>query len=207
MDEEAIERREAEVLGDGARVKPMAAEDCPDNIIELSRNLMRLASNRKPVEVLEDVPEYFKIMFKHPELCAVHSELGIFLLGYGSIEPRLRELAILRVGWLVQAPYEWGEHVFVGKRIGMSPADFERVREGSAADGWSEIEAAVLCAVEELLSNALISDATWAVLARHFDDRQLIELPILVGQYQGVAYLQNALRFQLHAGNPGLRAI
>jgi alkylhydroperoxidase family enzyme len=53
----------------------------------------------------------------------------------------------------------------------------------------------------------MISDATWAVLATHFDDKQLIELPIVIGQYHAVAYLQNALRMRLHSGNQGLRAV
>ncbi|CAN7659395.1 hypothetical protein LJR225_005239 [Phenylobacterium sp. LjRoot225] len=52
----------------------------------------------------------------------------------------------------------------------------------------------------------MITDGTWAVLARTLTEPQLIELPILIGQYQGVAYLQNALRIRLMEGNEGLRA-
>jgi hypothetical protein len=51
-----------------------------------------------------------------------------------------------------------------------------------------------------------ISDATWGMLARRLDERQLIELPIVVGQYQTVAYYQNSLRLRLHTGNLGLKA-
>jgi hypothetical protein len=77
---------------------------------------------------------------------------------------------------------------------------------GSAAPGWGEHDRAVLCAVEELLGNAMISDETWAILAKTYDERQLIELPILVGQYLGVAYLQNSARVVLPEGYAGLAA-
>jgi hypothetical protein len=52
----------------------------------------------------------------------------------------------------------------------------------------------------------MISDATWRTLAKRLDERQLIELPIVVGQYQTVAYYQNSLRLRLHTGNLGLMA-
>ena len=61
-------------------------------------------------------------------------------------------------------------------------------------------------ATEELYEDAMISDATWATLAKRLDERQLIELPIVIGQYQAVAYYQNSLRLRLHDGNLGLKA-
>jgi alkylhydroperoxidase family enzyme len=52
----------------------------------------------------------------------------------------------------------------------------------------------------------MISDATWGALAQHLDEQQLIELPVVIGQYQAVAYYQNSLRLRLHSGNAGLSA-
>ncbi len=59
-------------------------------------------------------------------------------------------------------------------------------------------------AVEELRNDAMISDATWAELAKTYDDKQLIELPMLVGQYTTVAFYQNSLRLAPRLGNGGL---
>jgi 4-carboxymuconolactone decarboxylase len=67
-------------------------------------------------------------------------------------------------------------------------------------------ELAVLRAVEEMLGDAMISDETWGVLAKTYDEAQLLELPILIGQYLGVAFLQNSLRVVLPEGYQGLRA-
>lgn len=71
---------------------------------------------------------------------------------------------------------------------------------------WGDLERAVLQAVEELHADALIGDATWSVLAGHLEERQLVELLILIGHYVTTAYLQNSLRTALTAHGRGLSA-
>jgi alkylhydroperoxidase family enzyme len=129
-----------------------------------------------------------------------------FQLYGGKLSPRDRELVVLRIGWLCKAPYEWGEHVKIGKRVGLTQEEIERATRGSTAPGWGEDDRAIVRAAEELHQDAMIADETWEVLSRRLDEQQLIELPLLVGQYQGLAYLQNALRLRLIPGNPGLSA-
>jgi alkylhydroperoxidase family enzyme len=155
---------------------------------------------------IANLPEIMRTMLRHPDLFLRHTDTGIQLLTQGALSGRDRELAILRIAWLCQAPYEWGEHVHIAKKLGLTSADTERITRGSDAPGWSDHEQAILRATEELHKNAMISDATWAALSKHLDERQLIELPVLVGQYQGVAYYQNSLRLRLHDGNLGLKA-
>jgi alkylhydroperoxidase family enzyme len=150
--------------------------------------------------------DFFGTLAHSPEVCRAYLELGAALAATGTLPPRERELAILRVGWLCGAPYEFGEHVVVAHRIGLTDGEIERVAAGSAAEGWTTRERAVLRAVEELHADAMIADGTWAELARHFDDRQLVELPMLVGHYHMTAFVQNALRIPLNAHNRGLAA-
>jgi hypothetical protein len=57
-----------------------------------------------------------------------------------------------------------------------------------------------------LYSDALIADATWNALAKQYNEQQPLELPIVVGQYQSVAYYQNSLRLGLHMGKLALQA-
>jgi hypothetical protein len=80
----------------------------------------------------------------------------------------------------------------------------ERVIEGSTAPGWSDHDATILRGVEELLSQQAICDQTWAALAKSWDEPQLIEFSMLVGQHVATAMLQNALRIRLTDANPGL---
>jgi len=58
--------------------------------------------------------------------------------------------------------------------------------------------------VEELIADQAMSDDTWDVLAKSWDEAQLIEYPMMVGQYVATAFLQNSLRIRLAPDNPGL---
>ncbi len=94
----------------------------------------------------------------------------------------------------------------IAKTVGITSEEIARITQGSQAALWDEHERALLRATEELRADAFISDDTWSTLAKKLDQRQLIELPIVVGQYQTVAYYQSSLRLRLHDGNLGLRA-
>lgn len=197
------ETRMEQVLGSPPRIDPL-----PDG--EIAEAAM-VAIDR--IRVMNDigldtpVPEFFATVGKHPELLAAFLDFGIRFLGDTALPDRQRELAILRTGWLCGAPFEWGEHVLIAREdAGVSAEEIEWIVQGSAAPGWGELDRAVLKACEELHAEAMISDATWEVLARHLTDQQLIELPVLAGQYHKVAFVQNSLRFRLREGNPGLSA-
>jgi|SRR5579859_1183289 len=196
-----VRARETLILGKPPRIAPLAPNELGEEAAQSALALRKAAS----APLSAEVTEFTATMLRHPALYRRHSELAIQLYT-GALVPRDRELLVLRIGWLCQAPYEWGEHVKIGKRVGLTDQEIERVIEGSTAAGWNEHERALLSAVEELYGNAMISDETWAVLARKLDEKQLIELPLIVGQYQGVAYLQNSLRLRLIAGNTGLSA-
>lgn len=196
-----IDAREAQVLGKPQRIAPLA----PEEFDEEGRALVISVRESLGLSEHSKMPEVFGTMLKHPGLFRRQMEMGVQLLGKGSLDPRQRELAILRVGWLCRAPYEWGEHVDIAKRYGVADEEIERVTQGPSAPGWSEFDAAILRAVDELLGDKMISDDTWKVLAGAWTERQLIEFPTLIGQYVATAYLQNSLRIRLAADNTGLR--
>jgi alkylhydroperoxidase family enzyme len=229
------EEREAHIFGAGPRILPIELNEISSGLLTLLErfeNVNRVlqsnaegdrggtedlraqvladpkaaASSPELLERLKRLPEIVLTMLHHAELFALHTDVGLQLLARGALSFRDREFAVLRIAWLCQAPYEWGEHVLVGKRFGLTGDDIARVIDGPDAVGLDEHESAILRAVDELRGDAMISDATWRTLANRLDERQLIELPIIVGQYQTVAYYQNSLRLRLHAGNPGLKA-
>jgi alkylhydroperoxidase family enzyme len=229
------EQREAQILGAGPRLQPMELNELSGGLLAIlarmeSVNLVlqsnadgdrggtqplrtqlladpiAAASSPEVLASLSQLPEIVRTMLHHAELFAVHTDVGLHLLARGALSFRDRELAVLRIAWLCQAPYEWGEHVLVGKRFGLSSEDIEHVIGGPDTAGLEEHDSAILRAVDELHGDAMISDATWNTLAKRLDERQLIELPIIVGQYQSVAYYQNSLRLRLHTGSLGLKA-
>ncbi|MDE8652357.1 carboxymuconolactone decarboxylase family protein [Novosphingobium album (ex Liu et al. 2023)] len=194
-----VAAREAQVVGEEPRIGPVASESLDDATIELILKIRASAG----VTTMDEVPEYMRTMIRHPEIFRCQMEMGTVLFK-GRIPAREREIAILRIGWLCRAPYEWGQHVNIARRVGLTTEEIERARRGSGAEGWSAHEAAILKGVEELLDDKAISDATWAVLARSWDEAQMIEFPMMVGQYVATAFVQNSLRIRLEAGNPGL---
>lgn len=194
--------RHAYVLGHPQRIAPLTAEEFTPEAKALTAKIDRAVE----LDPDEHVSEWTATVLRHPVLFRAHTELAVLLMD-GKLPARDRELAILRTGWLAQAPFEWSAHVELAKRIaGMTTEEIEWVTIGSAAPGWGEHDRAVLRAVEELRGNAMISDETWAVLARDWDEIQLLEFPLLVGQYLGVAFLQNSVRVVLPEGYTGLLA-
>jgi alkylhydroperoxidase family enzyme len=196
-----VAARHALVVGEGPRVAPMPNDQIDQAAFDMV-NKVRAGAGAGPTT---DMPEYMRIMVKHRALFEPNMVMGDTLYN-GTIPGRERELAILRCGWLCRAPFEWGEHVRIGQRCGLTPEEVERTMAGSSAPGWSESDAAILRGVEELIGDHTLSDETWAVLARNWNEQQLIEFPFMVGQYVATAYVQNSLRVPLADYNPGLTA-
>jgi alkylhydroperoxidase family enzyme len=146
----------------------------------------------------------FTTLVRHPGLYRRWLPFAGKLLVNGRIPARERELLILRTAWNCQAEYEWGHHVELGRAAGLSDAEIKRARLGAEADGWSDFDATLMRAADELHREAGIGDQTWARLAARYDERQLIELCMLVGQYHLVAFTLNSLGVQPEPGTPGL---
>ena len=199
MDGSLIGGRDAEINGAPQRIPPLAPDAVDPDLEALTFKVQDSIGAYRPPEM----NEYFRTVARHPEIFRRQLEMGTTLFT-GRLASRERELAVLRIAWLLGAPYEWGEHVVIAKRCGVTPDEVERATQGSTAPGWGEHEAAILGGVEELLSRQSICDETWATLARTWDEAQLIEFPVMVGQYVATALVQNALRIRLSPGNPGL---
>lgn len=196
--------REAYITGRPPRIPPMT----PEEMGNLGKEAAEMVWNLRAALSLPQtgtLPDFITTMLRHPGLYQTHLGLGLFLFK-GAMTVRDRELAILRTGWLLQAPYEWGEHVRHSKKIGITSEEIERVTVGSSAQGWNPHDRAILRMAEELRANAMVSDETWDQLKLQLSDHQLFELLVLIGQFTNVAYFQNSLRLRLEPSNEGLAA-
>ena len=177
------------------RLGPLADGEWHESVAEL------LAAWRRP----GGVPNVFATLARHPALLRAWEPFAGAILLHGAIPPRERELVIIRTALNCRAPYIWGSHVGDhGPQAGLSVDDLERIVRGPEASGWSELDAALLRAADELHADARISDRVWHALAAAFDERQLIELPMLVGEYHLMAFTFNALGVEPEAGFPPL---
>lgn len=194
--------RTAQVLGQPVRLTPLEVPKIGERARELLDQLWLTYRGGERGEVHAQ----FRTLLRHHDATQAYLELGVLLTTAPTLAPRDKELAILRTAWLCGSPIAWGEHVEAGKAAGLDAADVARVIEGAGAPGWNEDDRAVVRAAEELHFDAMISDETWAALAARLDERQLIELPMIVGHYHMTAFLQNSLRFPPREGNAGLAA-
>jgi len=122
---------------------------------------------------------------------------GNHILFKSSLPPRDREILILRIGWLCQAEYEWGQHVIIGQRAGLNDEEIIQIIEGPNAEGWDSFEATLLRAVDELYIDSFITDTTWQKLSTKYNKHQLMDLVFTVGQYNLVSMVLNTLGIQL----------
>jgi len=136
----------------------------------------------------------FRTLAVHESLFARMRPLGAGILGHGLLEPRLRELMILRTCSRCGAEYEWGVHAtFFGESVGLTPAEIAKTTSAGAEDPvWSADERAVVQLADELHDTATVSDATFAELEPRFTAPQILELVIACGWYHTIAYVISA---------------
>ena len=175
------------------RIKPLADDQLDD---EARRVLERAKMQGRVLNI-------FRTLAHHPKLLERWLVFGTHVLNKSTLPPREREMAILRIGWLCGSEYEFGQHVVFGRMAGLTDEEIRRVKLGAAAEGWTEAEAALLAAVDELHTESFISDPTWHTLTRHFSTQQLLDLIFAVGQYNLVSMALNTLGVQLDEGVPG----
>jgi 4-carboxymuconolactone decarboxylase len=149
------------------------------------------------------VPNVFTSFARNPKLFESHSKFGFYVLFGQTLPARDREILILRIGWLCQSEYEFGQHTILGKMAGLTDKEILNITRGPNASEWNTIEAALINAVDELYHNAIISDSTWQVLASKYNEQQLLDLIFTVGQYNLVSWALNSLGVPLDKGIPG----
>lgn len=136
-------------------------------------------------------------MAHNPALAMAYRPLGAHLLLTSSLSPRVREMVTLRTAWLCRSDYEWTKHELLARQIGMTDAEIEGIRAGPDAPLWSEFDRHLLRATDQLKNNSDIDDASWQVLARQLDRRQLLDFIFTVGMYAMLAMALNAARVQM----------
>jgi AhpD family alkylhydroperoxidase len=137
----------------------------------------------------------YRTIVRHPRVFKRWTGFGAVLL-YGWIPERDRELVVLRTALNCDCEYEWEHHKELARQRGVSAEEVEAVRKGPDWPGWSAWDATLLRAADELHYDSRLGDATWAALAERYDNRLLIELPFLVGNYHAVAFAVNSLGIQ-----------
>ena len=143
----------------------------------------------------------FRVLANNPPLLkAVFGQLTTLLLR-NTFDTRLRELMIMRIGWVTGSVYEWTQHWRVATTAGIPPEDVLAVRDWRASDRLSAADKAVLAATDEALSGATISDANWIEVTKHITDpAQQVEFVVAMANWTMFSMLLRNLKIPVEDG-------
>jgi alkylhydroperoxidase family enzyme len=142
----------------------------------------------------------FRIALHQPGVAVALYGLLKNLLWRGTLDARLRELAIMRIGWVTGSVYEWTQHWRVARLLEISEADLLAVRDWESSDRFDDAAQAVLAATDDTLQHGAITDATWQRCRAVFDDATLVELVAAIGNWRLFASLLQSLAVPLEDG-------
>jgi alkylhydroperoxidase family enzyme len=130
----------------------------------------------------------YRALAHSPGMARSWNTMGRFIRHDSRLDPRLREMAILQVGYLARSPYEYSHHVKIGREFGVSDDDISAI--AAETEGrptvLDPLAKAVLRAAREMTLDLAVSDATFAELRRSLDHERLTDLVVTIGFYNAV---------------------
>ncbi len=142
------------------------------------------------------------VMANHPALGIAFNTFGKQVLLESTCPVRPREVATLRLAWHLKSEYEWHYHVGYAISAGMTTEEILAIPEGPGSPVWEgkPQDRAALQAIDELMRNATISDATWTALSEFLDTKQLMDFVFTAGQYVMFGWAISAFGIPLEDG-------
>jgi alkylhydroperoxidase family enzyme len=129
-----------------------------------------------------------KLLVNSPDMAKAFNGVGGFIRFKSKLDPRLRELAILQVGWLERSEYEFTHHVKIGKEFGVTDEDIQGIfleTEGKASK-LEPLAKAVLKGAREMVRDISMSDATFAEIKQHLSNEHMTDLVLTIAFYCAV---------------------
>lgn len=176
-------------MGTGSRV-PM---------LSLDESKSRAAEHGIPESMAE--LSVFRVLLHQPGVAVGLNAMLHQLLWKGTLDSRLRELIIMRIGWVTESVYEWTQHWRVARLLDVSERDLLAVRHWRDSDLFGPKEQAVLAATDDTLEFGTITDATWEACRAVFDDDGiLVEMVAAIGNWRLFSALLRSLDVPLEEG-------
>ncbi|MBU6206382.1 MAG: carboxymuconolactone decarboxylase family protein [Alphaproteobacteria bacterium] len=140
------------------------------------------------------------VMGNHPPLGMVYNQFGKHFLMGNTLNTRQLEIIVLRIAWRVKSIYEWHNHVGYGVNAGLSLEDIAAIRDFPQGGNWSEEDAAIITACDELIGDNNISDTTWTTLSKTLNPQQLMDLVFTIGHYVMTSWALSAFGVPVEGG-------
>jgi alkylhydroperoxidase family enzyme len=157
------------------RIQPLSPSEWSEAVRAELGGLVGVGGNPRPVHLPA-------VIARHPTFLAPYLGWAKAVALRGVLSGRHNELIALRTAYLCRSEFEWGVHAEYARRPGcLGDDEVAAVADGPDADRWSPTERALLEAADELHHRSVVSDATWAALARDFDPAALLEIVFVAG--------------------------
>lgn len=136
-----------------------------------------------------------RVLVHNPAAARAFSGLGQYIRHRSALDARLRELAILQVGWLARSPYEWSHHVKIGYDFGVTDADIEALIADTRGEPTllDTTTRTVLRAAREIHDGPGVSKATFAALRDALKPAEIVDLVTTASFYCAVVRLLASL--------------
>ena len=145
----------------------------------------------------------FRTLFHRPATAKAIFDLLLSLLLNAELSHRLRELVIMRIGWVTGCDYEWTQHWPIAQDMGgCAPEELLAIRDWRAADCFGEAEQAVLAATDELLDTGNLSDESWSRCHAALGRDASVDLVAAIGTWSMISTLARGLGVPLEEGVP-----
>jgi alkylhydroperoxidase family enzyme len=130
----------------------------------------------------------YRIPAHSPAAARAFQGLGRFIRFGSKLDGRLRELAILQVGYLARSPYEYSHHIKIGFEFGVSEDDIRAMIDETEGHPTKlePLAKLVLLGAREMTRDLAISDATFKALHAHLGEEHLLDLTITIAFYNAV---------------------
>jgi alkylhydroperoxidase family enzyme len=116
------------------------------------------------------------------------------------LDRRFRELAILTVGRLTNAEYEYVHHQRLAKSVGVRQEQLDRLAAWETDPAFNEQERAVIRYATEVTQHVKVADATFDALRKFLDNEQIVELTLNTGFYNMVVRFLVPMQVELESG-------
>lgn len=129
-----------------------------------------------------------KLLVNSPGMARAFNDVGSYIRFKSKLDPRLRELAILQVGWLERSEYEFTHHVRLGKEFGVTDDDIHGMineTEGNPSN-LEPLAKAILKGAREMVRELATSEATFAEVKRELSDEHMTDLVLTIAFYCAV---------------------
>jgi alkylhydroperoxidase family enzyme len=143
----------------------------------------------------------YRALVHSPEALRAFSGLGYFIRRKSVLDSRLREMAILQVGYLARSPYEYSHHVEIGRHFGVRDDDIRAITDETEGRPTmlEPLAKAVLRAAREMTTDLAVSEATFTELKQGLDNERLTDLVITIACYNAVVRLLATMAIDVEA--------